>query len=565
MENIRKIFISHVILGILIFLCRTNIVESVYATDYYVSPTGIDTNSGTLTQPFAKIQTGINHLYPGDTLYIRTGIYSEKINFVRSGIAGSPITVTSYPNETATIDGTNITVNSNDGLVKIAGLAYITLNHLTIQNSGYIGVYANAFYSPFVATHNITFSNLTVLNSHDAAIKIAGGSFVTVDHSSTRESVSSGIGIWNSDHVLVDHNKIVNAHNISEADGGHEECISIANTFDFEVSYNEVSFEGMDGFLGAAGIDVKESSYTGTVHHNYIHDFVNDGAIYLDAWTAGLNGTLTLHNVKVFNNKVYQAGGITVGSEQGGTAENIDVYNNLIIRSSFTGIDLSNTGSTRGGNGLRKNINIFNNTIYQSIGNGGAGIYIVTTNIENIIIKNNLVAFDPKWVGQITIADPSVINQVTTDHNLTFGRTLCSIDYPNCKELNTGTIRADPQFMDSSNFDLRLKSTSPAIDNALNMGLTTDFNDIARPQGPQPDIGAFEYVPVISPTPTSTPPPPTGKPGDANGDGKVDGQDYVVWLNHYGTTASGAAKGDFNNDGMVDGRDYVVWLNNYGK
>ena len=25
-------------------------------------------------------------------------------------------------------------------------------------------------------------------------------------------------------------------------------------------------------------------------------------------------------------------------------------------------------------------------------------------------------------------------------------------------------------------------------------------------------------------------------PGDANGDGKVDGVDYVLWLNNYGTT-----------------------------
>ena len=53
-------------------------------------------------------------------------------------------------------------------------------------------------------------------------------------------------------------------------------------------------------------------------------------------------------------------------------------------------------------------------------------------------------------------------------------------------------------------------------------------------------------------------------PGDANGDGLVDGPDYVIWLNHYNTSVSnGVASGDFDGNGFVDGLDYVLWLNNY--
>ena len=56
----------------------------------------------------------------------------------------------------------------------------------------------------------------------------------------------------------------------------------------------------------------------------------------------------------------------------------------------------------------------------------------------------------------------------------------------------------------------------------------------------------------------------TFSPGDANGDGKVDGLDYVVWLNNYSkSVTAGAGSGDFNNSGIVDGLDYVIWLNNY--
>ena len=61
---------------------------------------------------------------------------------------------------------------------------------------------------------------------------------------------------------------------------------------------------------------------------------------------------------------------------------------------------------------------------------------------------------------------------------------------------------------------------------------------------------------------SETSPPAT--PGDANGDGRVDGIDYVIWLSHYNqNTSAGSSEGDFNSDGKVDGVDYVVWLQNY--
>lgn len=53
--------------------------------------------------------------------------------------------------------------------------------------------------------------------------------------------------------------------------------------------------------------------------------------------------------------------------------------------------------------------------------------------------------------------------------------------------------------------------------------------------------------------------------GDTNGDCRVDGVDYVVVFNHYGTPVSGGVtSGDFNGDGSVDGVDFVILFNNYG-
>ena len=53
-------------------------------------------------------------------------------------------------------------------------------------------------------------------------------------------------------------------------------------------------------------------------------------------------------------------------------------------------------------------------------------------------------------------------------------------------------------------------------------------------------------------------------PGDATGEGIVNGADYTIWASHYNqSTENGPTDGDFNNSGIVDGADYVIWANNY--
>jgi len=77
----------------------------------------------------------------------------------------------------------------------------------------------------------------------------------------------------------------------------------------------------------------------------------------------------------------------------------------------------------------------------------------------------------------------------------------------------------------------------------------------------------FSYQKTFAQT-TATPPISSSQPlpGDANGDNKVDGVDFIIWLSFYDQTkAGGPSVGDFNQNGKVDGVDYVIWLENYGK
>jgi endonuclease/exonuclease/phosphatase family metal-dependent hydrolase len=51
-------------------------------------------------------------------------------------------------------------------------------------------------------------------------------------------------------------------------------------------------------------------------------------------------------------------------------------------------------------------------------------------------------------------------------------------------------------------------------------------------------------------------------PGDANLDGVVDGQDFIVWNENKFSGGTDFQTGDFNFDGITDGQDFIVWNEN---
>ncbi len=132
-------------------------------------------------------------------------------------------------------------------------------------------------------------------------------------------------------------------------------------------------------------------------------------------------------------------------------------------------------------------------------GYGTSGIYIVTNRVENIVIQNNIVMLDPeRVVGLITAGHSSAVAELTVNHNLVFGPTECSNDYPNCVEVSGGpeNLSADPRFVDAAGGDLTLLADSPAIDQGVAIaGLVDDFDGLARPQGAGVDLGAYEHSP----------------------------------------------------------------------
>ncbi len=74
--------------------------------DFYVSPTGNDSNDGSLENPWGTLRYAITQLLPGDVLHLREGHYYESdLTLSLRGTANAPITIQSYPGEQAVIDG----------------------------------------------------------------------------------------------------------------------------------------------------------------------------------------------------------------------------------------------------------------------------------------------------------------------------------------------------------------------------------------------------------------------------------------------------------------------------
>ena len=76
---------------------------------YYIdTKLGKDSNKGDIDNPFKTISKFSNVCVPGDTCFIREGVYYETFTSSKSGEKDFPITYQSYQNEKVIISGTKI-------------------------------------------------------------------------------------------------------------------------------------------------------------------------------------------------------------------------------------------------------------------------------------------------------------------------------------------------------------------------------------------------------------------------------------------------------------------------
>jgi hypothetical protein len=260
------------------------------------------------------------------------------------------------------------------------------------------------------------------------------------------EIIGSPKASYSQTYVAGSDHRLVNVKIHGSGPGG---CGLPCSTYGIYVAGNRVLVDGCDIYdVNGGGIHIYNSrglSENNTVRNCRIHDITRSG----DARLFGIlaNG----NNHQIYNNLIY-------GLKLPGT----------------TGTDGSQGAIVAGPNGTK----IWNNTIAN---NTGYGIKVDPGSV-NMEVRNNIA------YGNSGPAFTSGGSGTTESNNL-FG--------------------VDPQFVNASGNDFKLKPDSRAVDAGVNVSaVTTDLSGVSRPQGRIHDIGAYEFS--GQPAASGPPAPPTG-------------------------------------------------------
>lgn len=362
----------------------TFLLPSILISNYYVAPTGNNSNSGAIESPWASILYAVGKAQPGDTVFVRGGTYAEgeiwiRQNYGMGGRDGMYVTIAAFPDEIP------IFTNGSRGLIIDA--SYVRVIGLDFRNGK--EMYNVNWAGP---THHIELikNRFSGVPGY-AAISISG------------------------DHNLIEKNVI-------------------------ELSGNSVGTQGH-------GIYVMEGAHTiirgnfisgtsGYGIHLYERPYSNDPPGYV----RGIRNILIEEN---FVAKSRERSGIIVAAEAGNVPVDIDslvIRNNVVVNNPLHGIILIGWSEI-------KNIQIYHNTIYGNADNA-IQIYekvknvIIKNNIictkagkkhidndpnaPNIIVERNLYYPAPIAVKNIkdinpVLGDPLFIDPDHNDFNLKKG------------------------------------------------------------------------------------------------------------------------------------------------
>ena len=103
----RRLPVLSALLGALLIIATASRVG---ASTYYVAPAGSDQAPGTPRAPWQTLRKALTSLYPGDTLYLRGGLYVENLGGdtpirIRPATPQAPIQVRAYPGERPVLQG----------------------------------------------------------------------------------------------------------------------------------------------------------------------------------------------------------------------------------------------------------------------------------------------------------------------------------------------------------------------------------------------------------------------------------------------------------------------------
>lgn len=436
-----------------IFLILFCISFNCIATDYYVSATGSNTNSGkSINSPFLTLQKAHDLTVAGDTVFVMTGVYSSTsgpiLNVTRSGTANGYITYKAMKGNTPKITAAGNVWNA----VSING-SYIAFEGFELIGNNINITYDKAF-AIYTEAANGGKDWATYANYNTNGISIGGPNtesklphHVAVRNCKVHDFPGGGISSIQADYTTIENNLVYNnAWYMMYAGSG----ISILTPFNWD----------------------KTTGYKNFIRNNICN--TNKTTI---PW--------------VSLKRLSDGNGIIIDVNQQGYNEQ---SSNTPSPNAYTGRTLveNNVAVNNGGSGIHTfkadHVDIINNTAYH---NGTVVGYpdIFTNACRDVNIINNIMY---ARTGGDCNSKPKNTTEIYS-HNIYFNG---KVGFQ-----GTNDIVIDPQFVnlstDVSLGNFKLKSTSPAIDqgtNAIGLFSVKDILGIARPQGTKPDRGAYEFT-----------------------------------------------------------------------
>jgi hypothetical protein len=448
-------------------------------TIYYVATNGNDSNPGTPGAPFATLQHAAKIAVPGDTVLARGGVYHQKLTLTKSGTAAAPITFASFPGETATLDGTGLSIPGGQyGMITIIGAADVIVEGFEIRN------YTTASLSdvPIGIYVEGAGNFIQIINNHIHDITTTA----TTDPSQCG-SDAFGLTVYGTQAPASISGLVISGNEIDHVKTGCSETLSVDGNVDgFAITGNLIHDNdniaiGAIGFEGVSHVQKYDRARNGEIRGNLIYNITSYGnpdygnqyaadGIYVDGGTRITIEQNVVHNADL---------GIELASEHKGHAGSyVTARNNVLYDNNANGISIGGYASNKGGT---DHCTMVNNTLFANDSKfTGSGEFQIQYHATNNIFENNIVYAGAQGLlvnnYSSTPARPAALN-----HNLYFfgaGAAAAQFlwngkSYRSYAAFRAGSAQdakslfADPLFLSTSKHDLDIAAASPALNAGL--------------------------------------------------------------------------------------------------
>jgi hypothetical protein len=392
--------------GLVVLALSAGSLMPVFATDFYVSPSGNDKKAGTASAPWKSVaRVNQNHYAPGDRILFQGGAaFTGSLYFSNRsmGTAANPIVVTSFGVGRATISagssygfsayntagffvsklnfaGAGPGRDSQAGIVfyaDAAGNAQFDTVHIDqVDVGGFKYGISVGGWNGLTGYMNVTITNASCHDNLEAGITVYGytstnmvgypNKNVYIGHSQAfnnlglagdSQASGSGIVVGNSDGVVIERSLAYN-NGVNNTHNGGPVGIWAWDSNNAIIQFNESHHNHTNSTTDGGGFDLDGGSINSFMQYNYSHD--NDGPGFT---IAEFNGARALQNNTIRYN----------------ISENDGRKNGL------AGIVLWN-----GGSGIQ-NIQIFNNSVFASPASVQPRALLIESATSNVQIRNNI-------------------------------------------------------------------------------------------------------------------------------------------------------------------------------